>query len=95
MPAADLMEGLDADLLRSAGSYSNVRRGGINSGQGAADCGEHRQAAGDVAKAVKQVGDTLCLKVRSIGEAAKLEISGNGVGLRPLRGPKRWTQTRW
>ena len=29
-------------------------------------------------------GDTLCLKVRSIGEAAKLEISGNkGVGFRP------------
>jgi hypothetical protein len=29
-------------------------------------------------------GDTLCLKVRSIGEAAKLEISASkGVGFRP------------
>ena len=30
-------------------------------------------------------GDTLCLTVRSIGEAAGLEISGNGVGFRKTR----------
>jgi hypothetical protein len=29
-------------------------------------------------------GDTLCLKVRSIGEGARLEIVGNGVGFRSL-----------
>jgi hypothetical protein len=29
-------------------------------------------------------GDTLCLKVRSIGEGARLEIDGKGVGFRPL-----------
>jgi hypothetical protein len=33
-------------------------------------------------------GDTLCLKVRSIGEAAKLEISpSKGVGFRPRPRP--------
>jgi len=31
-------------------------------------------------------GATLCLKVRSIGEGARLEISGNGVGFRSLEG---------
>jgi hypothetical protein len=30
-------------------------------------------------------GNTLCLKVRSIGEAAKLEINGEGTGFRPYR----------
>jgi hypothetical protein len=29
-------------------------------------------------------GNTLCLKVRSIGEGARLEIDGKGVGFRPL-----------
>jgi hypothetical protein len=29
-------------------------------------------------------GDTLCLRVRSIGEGARLEIDGKGVGFRPL-----------
>ncbi|MFY9839327.1 MAG: hypothetical protein WAK55_23200 [Xanthobacteraceae bacterium] len=28
-------------------------------------------------------GKTLCLLVRSIGEAARLEVSGEGVGFRP------------
>ena len=32
-------------------------------------------------------GDTLCLVVRSIGEAARLEINGEGSGFRPLREP--------
>ena len=32
-------------------------------------------------------GDTLCLKVRSIGEGANLEINGDGVGLRQRRKP--------
>jgi hypothetical protein len=32
-------------------------------------------------------GATLCLRVRSIGEGAALEISGNGVGFRSLQGP--------
>jgi hypothetical protein len=31
-------------------------------------------------------GATLCLRVRSIGEGARLEIDGKGVGFRPLKG---------
>jgi len=31
-------------------------------------------------------GATLCLRVRSIGEGAALEIDGKGVGFRPLKG---------
>jgi hypothetical protein len=27
-------------------------------------------------------GETLCLRVRSIGEAARLEVNGNGIGFR-------------
>jgi hypothetical protein len=30
-------------------------------------------------------GDTLCLRVRSIGEAAQLEINGEGTGFRGRR----------
>jgi hypothetical protein len=29
-------------------------------------------------------GNTLCLRVRSIGEGAQTEIDGKGVGFRPL-----------
>jgi hypothetical protein len=32
-------------------------------------------------------GKTLCLRVRTIGEGARLEIAGNGVGFRSLQGP--------
>ena len=32
-------------------------------------------------------GDTLCLRIRSIGEAAKLEINGGGNGFRMAREP--------
>jgi hypothetical protein len=32
-------------------------------------------------------GDTLCLIVRSIGEASRLEINGDGTGFRPRRQP--------
>jgi hypothetical protein len=32
-------------------------------------------------------GATLCLRVRSIGEGARLEIAGNGVGFRSPQGP--------
>jgi hypothetical protein len=32
-------------------------------------------------------GDTVALKVRSIGEAAGLEINGEGTGFRPRREP--------
>jgi hypothetical protein len=32
-------------------------------------------------------GDTLCLRVRSIGESAQLEINGEGNGFRPRREP--------
>jgi hypothetical protein len=32
-------------------------------------------------------GATLCLRVRSIGEGAALEISGNGIGFRSPQGP--------
>ena len=32
-------------------------------------------------------GDTLCLSVRSIGEAAALEMNGAGTGFRPAREP--------
>jgi hypothetical protein len=31
-------------------------------------------------------GDVLCLRVRSIGEAADMEIRGDGIGFRPARG---------
>ena len=30
---------------------------------------------------------TLCLRVRSIGEAAGLELNGDGTGFRPIRKP--------
>jgi hypothetical protein len=32
-------------------------------------------------------GDTLCLRIRSIGEAARLEINGGGNGFRRSREP--------
>ncbi len=32
-------------------------------------------------------GDVLCLRIRSIGEAAKLEIGSDGVGFKPVRKP--------
>ena len=31
--------------------------------------------------------DVLCLRVRSIGEAAGLELNGEGTGFRPIRKP--------
>jgi hypothetical protein len=34
-------------------------------------------------------GDTLCLGIRSIGEAAQLEVNGEGTGFRPRSKPGR------
>jgi hypothetical protein len=39
-------------------------------------------------------GDTLCLRVRSIGRAAKLEVNSEGTGFRPRPQPGRQDSTR-
>ena len=39
-------------------------------------------------------GDTLALKVRSIGEAARLEVNGEGTGFRPAPKPGRASLVR-
>jgi len=39
-------------------------------------------------------GDVLCLRIRSIGEAAQLEVNGEGTGFRPLAKPGRDRPTR-
>jgi hypothetical protein len=40
-------------------------------------------------------GDVLCLRVRSIGEAAGLEINGHGSGFKRLRGGGAAPSIRW
>jgi hypothetical protein len=39
-------------------------------------------------------GDTLCLRVNSIGRAARLEVNGEGTGFRPRPQPGRQGSTR-